>query len=246
MFGIDDALIGAGLSAVGGLIGNQMSSRSAASAQDFSAQQYATRYQTQVADMKAAGLNPMLAYQQSPGSSPQGVTYKADNPFRDVGSAYQSFKGAPAAAARDYASAGQARSQEGLNEANTKVAQATLSKVEQEISYSKTDQERVQAVTRNLAEEFQNIMKQGWNLMEVGNQLRASVSLMRSQAENQQMQAALAGAETFFKQQLKLSEEHRTELLRIDKDAASSFGELGKTVGALEPFLKLVWAAFRR
>lgn len=40
---------------------------------DFSAQQYATRYQTQVKDLMAAGLNPMLAYMQSPGSAPQGT-----------------------------------------------------------------------------------------------------------------------------------------------------------------------------
>lgn len=41
-------------------------------AQDFSAQQYASRYQTTVKDMEAAGLNPMLAYQQGAGASPQG------------------------------------------------------------------------------------------------------------------------------------------------------------------------------
>lgn len=40
-------------------------------AQDFSAQQFEKRYQTTVNDMKAAGLNPMLAYSQG-GGSPQG------------------------------------------------------------------------------------------------------------------------------------------------------------------------------
>lgn len=42
-------------------------------AQSFSAQQFAQRYQTQTADMKAAGLNPMLAAGQSPGSGPSGT-----------------------------------------------------------------------------------------------------------------------------------------------------------------------------
>lgn len=39
-------------------------------AQDFSAEQYAKRYQTQTADMKKAGINPMLAVNQGPGSAP--------------------------------------------------------------------------------------------------------------------------------------------------------------------------------
>jgi len=38
----------------------------------FSAQQYATRYQTTVKDLSQAGLNPMLAYSQGAGSAPSG------------------------------------------------------------------------------------------------------------------------------------------------------------------------------
>lgn len=52
---------------------NRLQTKRAHEAQDFSAQQFATRYQTQVRDLIAAGLNPMLAYHQSPGSSPQGI-----------------------------------------------------------------------------------------------------------------------------------------------------------------------------
>lgn len=51
---------------------NRQAEKQQHQAQDFSAQQYATRYQTQVKDLKAAGLNPMLAVNQSPGSAPQG------------------------------------------------------------------------------------------------------------------------------------------------------------------------------
>jgi hypothetical protein len=43
-----------------------------ANAQAFSAQQYATRYQTTVKDLQAAGLNPMLAVSNGPGNAPTG------------------------------------------------------------------------------------------------------------------------------------------------------------------------------
>ena len=212
----------------GGLDTNLQNRSSAAQAQDFSAQQYATRYQTQVADMKAAGLNPMLAYQQSPGASPTGVTYKAENPYSGV-----------AQGASSMASAEQSR-------AAARQADATVSRIGQEITNLKTDNEKGLAVIRNLGEEFQNLIKQGWNLTEVGNQLRASVSLMRAQTTSEQFRPALLAAQGAVQNQLALLEKERTSLTAVDVRAAEAFGELGKTVGALEPFLKLLWNIFRR
>lgn len=48
----------------------QAAKENQAAANAFSAQQYATRYQTTVKDLQAAGLNPMLAYGQGAGSAP--------------------------------------------------------------------------------------------------------------------------------------------------------------------------------
>ena len=212
----------------GGIDTNAQNRNSAESAQAFSASQYATRYQTQVADMKAAGLNPMLAYQQSPGSSPTGVTYRAENPYSDTSKHVSNI-----------ASAGQA-------DAASKQAVATVARIGQEITNLKTDNEKGIAVIRNLGEEFQNLMKQGWNLTEVGNQLRASVSLMRAQTTSEQFRPALIAAQQAVQVQLQKLQAEQTSLAAVDARAAESFGELGKTVGALEPFLKLLWNIFRR
>lgn len=212
----------------GGIDTNAQNRNSAEQAQAFSAQQYATRYQTQVADMKAAGLNPMLAYQQSPGSSPTGVTYQAQNPYSDTSKHVSNI-----------ASAGQA-------ESSAKLAEATVGRIGQEIVNLRTDNDKGIAVIKNLGQEFQNLMKQGWNLTEVGNQLRASVDLMRSQTTVERFKPALMAAEVAVKKQLEQLQKEQTSLAAVDVRAAESFGELGKTVGALEPFLRLLWNIFRR
>ena len=76
MFGIDDAIMGSLISGGLGLLGSSMSNDAnrdiSLQANQFSAEQYAKRYQTTVKDLQAAGLSPMLAYGQGAGSAPSG------------------------------------------------------------------------------------------------------------------------------------------------------------------------------
>lgn len=77
MFGIDDALIAAGVSAAAGYMGQQSSndaSQAAAAEQmRYQSSMSNTSYQRAVKDMEAAGLNPMLAYSQGGASTPVGA-----------------------------------------------------------------------------------------------------------------------------------------------------------------------------
>lgn len=75
------ALAAAGANLLGSILTNQSNEDIAASNNAWSAEQYSKRYQTQVADMKAAGLNPMLSYNASPGSSPTAQQVTFQNPL---------------------------------------------------------------------------------------------------------------------------------------------------------------------
>jgi hypothetical protein len=85
MFGFDDAImggiIGGGLNLAGSLFSNASNRDIANQANQFSAEQYATRYQTTVKDLQAAGLSPMLAYGQGAGSAP---TAQVGHPQQNV------------------------------------------------------------------------------------------------------------------------------------------------------------------
>lgn len=98
----------------------------------WSAQQYATRYQTQVKDLEAAGLNPMLAYMQSPGSAPTAQPVVVGNSAGEAAQAYNESYSSRARASHDIASAGVAEKMQGQIE-------ATTSKIRSEIDQIKGD-----------------------------------------------------------------------------------------------------------
>lgn len=74
-------------SLISGFMNNDAAEDRQYAAQDFSAQQYRTRYQTTVEDMRAAGLNPGLAYGGISGTPPtSSAASSAGTP--DLGASY--------------------------------------------------------------------------------------------------------------------------------------------------------------
>ena len=83
------SIIGAGIGAASSLIGGQMQNQAnremAQNQMNFQDRMRSTSYQTAVADLKAAGLNPMLAYAQGGAAVPQGASAQMGNPLGEAG-----------------------------------------------------------------------------------------------------------------------------------------------------------------
>lgn len=73
------ALFGAATSALGGFIQNKQGQSAAGRQMSFQQNMSNTQYQRAVADMRLAGLNPILAYRQGGAGTPGGSTYSPTN-----------------------------------------------------------------------------------------------------------------------------------------------------------------------
>lgn len=236
------AAVGAGVG--GGIDRNNAAASSAAQAQQFSADQYASRYQTQVKDMEAAGLNPMLAYMQSPGSSPQGVTYQpsniAENVSRDYSSAYNVQRAGENIEADTRLKGAQQDAQESmskLNDAQRDVANQSANKIEQEIKNLNSDKDRIDALVDNLREMKQNLYKEGLNLTEQGNVLRATVDKLKADVPALHSKSFADTMRGYLDQVF-------TRLLGFDVNAAEKFDNFGREYKQYAPIIdlfKTIW-----
>jgi hypothetical protein len=151
------SIASAGIGMAGGMMNNNANANQARMANEFSAQQYATRYQTQVEDLKKAGLNPMLAYTQGAGSAPQGQQARMENVATPAIDAYNNtaktsmeFQKLEPLIKQVVQETLTSATQADLNEESRKEKSTNIKLLVEQVVNAKTDNARIVALTKLL------------------------------------------------------------------------------------------------
>ena len=164
---------GAALSFLGGQSTNQANIDLANANNAWSAQQYATRYQTQVKDLEAAGLNPMLAVSQGAPPAPQAQPVVLQNPYHSAVQTFQEGMRTTGGYKRDVASAGLSEASAELTHHQIQQVNAATKKIIAETEKIPVETQQLRFLIQKLAEEAANIAQDTENKIHAREQIKA-------------------------------------------------------------------------
>ena len=209
-------------------------------AQAFSAQQYATRYQTQTEDMKKAGINPMLSVSSGAGSQPTSTAASPGSNFTQAALQNAQIENIKAQTELNSANAAKARVEAQVAERfghpqaeaqyNVTMAQAGLTS--QQIG-------KVDAETRNVIAQVQNTKDEN-------ERIHATITYLKRQADmlNETTITEPVKRDLLRQQAQKVINE--TGLTALDLQAAKDLGNIGRETQQLKPLLDILRGLIRK
>lgn len=234
------SLISGGLSLLGGIMANDSQESQASAQMEFQREMSNTGYQRAVADMKAAGLNPMLAYSQGPASTPGGAMAQIKDAVSPAVQAFQAQQTNSAQVANVNADT---RNKEALTaniDADTQLKTVSAGQ-------ASATTEQIKANTDNIRETLKNISAERDRIYEVTkllyqqtlhetdkrNLTQAQTHQSRSQERLnvEQSRVAIQTVENLINQNI---------LTSADIQAIQRIDNLGKTAGAMMPIFELL------
>ncbi len=181
------AAIAAGAALIGADRRNAASAKAAQQQMDFQREMSNTAYQRQVADLKAAGINPMLVSRLGGASSPAGAMPQFENVGASAASAYS-------AAQSSGASARQAETQENLSESQIRQAEAAADKIKEEIKNIPLEGDRIRQAAYMLYQQAELYAAQRFNQSVITGQLNATIKKLNEETSLLKNQVAADAA----------------------------------------------------
>lgn len=157
-----------------------------------------TQYQTAIGDMRTAGINPMLAYQQGGAGMPGGATATAGAMIPQQNEVQAGINGAMAAAQIQNMQAQTKLTQttEAKTKAEIPMTEANTGQITQKTENLKAELPKITAEIGKLTEEKTVLMKEGWNKTDIGNLLRAQTEVQEIEKRLKENQMTQVEAQT--------------------------------------------------
>lgn len=232
---------------IGSVIDNIFGDNRQEDAQNFSAQQYATRYQTQTKDMIAAGLNPMLSVSQGAGASPTSQANTPGNNFTMATGQMLQNKVLEAQARKTNAEANV------TEQYGTQQAEATLNQTLQSTGLTAAQTTQVKAQTDNIIAELANIKDTNMKIRRAAELMfqQANLAYQQQLTETQRYEVVKAQIGQVLSQaRLNLATTEKTDaqtkLIGFDIQAAQALDNLGRTSKELTPIIDIMRLFLRR
>lgn len=231
------------LPVIGSLISGKLNNDAAEERQDdaqaFSAAQYASRYQTTMNDMRAAGLNPGLAYGGISGNAPTSSAASSSG-TPDLGASYNQGRMASAQVANINADTANKDAHRELMEAQASQARgsawqsnAEVVRINESVKKIGVEMGLINAQTGEANERALTQENQRGMLNQLALKLNEEQNLMRQQGQTQEKirMHLIAMVEKLITD---------TALNELDIKAAEKFDNIAREAGQLKPLVELI------